>query len=72
MKMRNLKEGYILDKLRAGYKGKYYDLEEVTIYNTPNGQLCIAHMPDGRRLDVTQEVKDIARKPAIDYFLSHF
>lgn len=68
MKMRNFRQ-YVLDELRAGYKGKYYDAEEVTLYN---GQLYLAHMSDGRLLDVTQEVHDIIRKPAIDYFLSQF
>lgn len=68
MKTRNFRQ-YVLDELRAGYKGKYQDVEEVTLYNK---QLYIAHMSDGRLLNVTQEVHDILRKPAIDYFLSRF
>lgn len=68
--MRNFKK-YVLDELRI----RYPEMDHLMCYQSPygiNGVIYVLLMNDGRRQEVTQEVHDIIRKPAIDYFLSRF
>lgn len=68
--MINLRK-YVLEELRI----RYPEMEYLMHYPSPygiNGTIYVLLMNDGRRQEVTQEVHDIIRKPAIDYFLSHF